>query len=204
LPALLWSAYCYAQAPKPDKGKTAADLGKKTIVSLDRHSGEGPTAAQEGELVDYTKQAQQQGDLRIAVINVSIAKPTFADPPKDKKQPSDKCLIVQVRLSNVGVQKKYDYSGWGVWGSETAATIRDTKAGKMLKLKRFEAAFEIKGQVRSTAVLPGKSVDDYLVFEAPPAKDIPARLRLELPAAAINGDGNFLFEIGGKSINIMP
>ena len=200
LPALLWSGYCYTQVPKPEKPRSAAELKKKTIISLDSHSGEAPTTAQEGETVDSSKEAQQQGDLRIAVTAVCIATAPFIPVPV-KKPPIDKFLIVQVRLANVGVERKYDYSGWGQWGSENAATLRDTK-GKVFKLKRFEATWDVKGQQRSTSVFPGKSVDDILIFEAPPLKEIPSRLRLELPAAACGNEGKFIFEIPGKTINI--
>ena len=170
-------------------------------MSLDRRSGEAPTLAQEGETVDSSKEAQQQGDLRIAITSVSINTAPLI-PVAGKKPPMDKFLIVQLRLSNVGVERKYDYSGWGQWGSDSAATLRDTK-GKVLKLKRFEATWDVKGQVRSTSIMPGKSVDDVLIFEAPPLKDIPARLRLELPAAAFGHEGNVIFEIPGKTI-FMP
>jgi hypothetical protein len=200
LPALLWCAYCYTQVPKPEKGRSAAELKKKTIVPLDRRSGEAPTVAQEGETVDSSREAQQQGDLRIAITSVSITTAPLIPVP-GKKPPIDKFLIVQLRLSNVGVERKYDYSGWGQWGSESAATLRDTK-GKVFKLKRFEGTWDVKGQIRSTSIFPGKSVDDILIFEAPPLKDIPSRLRLELPAAALGNEGNFIFEIPGKTISI--
>jgi hypothetical protein len=206
LPALLWSGYCYSQAPKPEKPRSQAELSKKTIVPLNQRnaalSDEKPTAAQPDEFVDFTKQGQQQGDLRVAVTSATITKAPL-EGPKNKKAPTEKYLVIQLRLSNVGVEKKYDYAGWGQWGSDHAATLRDTK-GKVFKIKRFDASWEIKGQVRSTAVFPGKSVDDVIVFEAPPLKDLPSRLRLELPAAAFGGTGAMQFEIPGKAINISP
>ena len=207
LPALAWSTYCYTQVPKPDKGRTAADLAKSYVVPTGQRnlalSEDKAVAAHEGEPVDIARQAMRQGDLQVTVTRVSIAKATFADPPPGKKPPAEKFLIVELRLTNVGVERKYDYSGWGQWGGENAASLRDTK-GKVYKIKRFDAAWEIKGQVRSTSILPGKSVDDIIVFEAPPPKEIPSRLRLELPAAAFGGKDKFLFEIGSKNINITP
>jgi hypothetical protein len=206
LPALFWSLYCYSQMPKPEKPKSAAELAKKTTVPLNQRnaalSDEKPTTAQEDEFLDITRQAEQQGDLRVAVSGVSIAKAPLEGPP-GKKPPIEKYLIVNLRLSNVGVERKYDYSGWGQWGGENSATLRDTK-GKTFKLKRFEATWEIKGQVRTTAVFPGKTIDDILVFEAPPVKDLPSRLRLELPAPAVGGVGKFQFEISAKSISVTP
>ena len=209
LPALLWSAYCYTQVPKPEKARSAAELKKKTIVPLDRRTGEGPTVAQEGETVDSSREAQQQGDLRLAISSVSITTAPLVPAPgtaplvpvPGKKPPMDKYLIVQLRLSNVGVERKYDYSGWGQWGSDSAATLRDTK-GKVFKLKRFDGTWVDQGQIGSTSIFPGKAVDDILIFEAPPLKDIPTRLRLELPAAALGNEGNFIFEIPGKTISI--
>jgi hypothetical protein len=197
VPALIWSTYCYSQVPKPEKGRTAAELKKKTIVPLGNSnpalSGEKPEAAQEGEPVDSTKQAQKQGDMQIAVAQVGITKAPL-DGAKEKKQPTEKYLIVHLRISNVGVERKYDYSGWGQWGSDNAATLRDTK-GHAFKLKRFDATWTVKGQVTSTSIFPGKSIDDILIFEAPPP---------ELPAAAFGGEGSFIFEIPGKIINVSP
>lgn len=206
LPALLWSLYCFSQMPKPEKPRSAAELARKTTVPLNQGnaalSDARPAPAQEDEFVDITKQAEQQGDLRVAVTGVSIGKVNF-EPVPGKKPPAERYLIVNVRLGNVGVERKYDYSGWGQWGGENSATLRDTK-GKTYKLKRFEAAWEIKGQVRTTAIFPGKSVDDILVFEAPPVKDLPSRLRLELPAPAFGGVGKFQFEVPARSISVMP
>jgi hypothetical protein len=193
--------------PKPEKPRSAAELAKKTLVPLNQRnaalSDEKPTAAQQGEFVDFTKQAQQQGDLRIIVTNATIGTAPLEGPP-NKKKPADKCLIVQVRLNNVGAERKYDFTGWGQWGSDHAGTLRDTK-GKTFKLKRFDASWEIKGQVHSpVGIFPGKSIEDILVFEAPPLKDIPAHMRLELPASAFGGEGNLQFEIPGSKVSVSP
>ncbi len=206
LPAVMWSAYCYAQVPKPEKGRSASELAKKVVVPLNNRnpalSGEKPELAQEGTPVDSTKEAQKQGDLQVAVAQVSITKAPLKGAP-GKKPPAEKCLIVHLRISNVGVERKYDYSGWGQWGSENAASLRDTK-GKVFPLKHFNAEWDVEGQVRSTSLFPGKSIDDILIFEAPKSKEIPAHLRLELPGAAYGGTDKFLFEIPGKTINVAP
>ncbi len=207
LPALLWSGYCYSQAPKPEKPRSAAELAKKTLVPLGQRnaalSGEKATPLQQGEVPDYTKQAQQQGDLRITVTNVAIGLPPLEGQP-NKKKPADKCLLVYVKANNVGAERKYDFSGWGQWGSDHAGSLRDTK-GKTYKLKRFDAAWEVKGQVHSPmGVFPGKSVEDILVFEAPPPKDMPAHMRLELPAGAFGAEGILTFDIPGSKVSIGP
>jgi hypothetical protein len=207
VPAFLWSGYCYSLAPKPEKPRSAADLAKKTIVPLNQRnaalSDEKPTAAQQGEFVDFTKQAQQQGDLRVTVTSAVIGTAPL-EGPSNKKKPADRCLIVQVKVTNVGAERKYDFSGWGQWGSDHAATLRDTK-GKTFRLKRFDATWEIKGQVHSAVgVFPGKSVEDILVFEAPAPKEIPAHLRLELPASAFGAEGNLQFEIPGSKVSVTP
>jgi hypothetical protein len=207
LPALLWSTYCYTQAPKPEKPRSAADLARKLTVPLNQRNaaltGETPIPAQQGDFVDFTKQAQQQGDLRVTITSASIAKAPL-EGPAGKKLPTDKYLLVHLKVNNVGAERKYDFSGWGQWGSDHAASLRDTK-GKTFKIKRFEAAWEIKGQVHSpVGILPGKSIDDILVFEAPPAKDIPAHMRLELPASAFGGEGVLQFEIPGKVVSVVP
>jgi hypothetical protein len=205
LAAFLWSGYCYSLAPKPEKIRPGADLARKTVVPLNQRnlalSDERPTAAQQDEYVDFTRQAQQQGDLRTTVVSASIGTPPLEGPP-GKKKPADKCLIVSVKLNNVGAARKYDFSGWGQWGSDHAATLRDTK-GKTFKLKRFDASWEIKGQVHSAVgVFPGKSVEDILVFDAPAAKDLPSHMRLELPASAFGGEGNLQFDIPGSKVNV--
>ncbi len=132
------------------KGRTAAELAKKVVVPLNNRnpalSGEKSELAQEGESIDSSKDAQRQGDLQVAVAQASITKAPLKAAP-GKKPPTEHYLVIHLRISNVGVERKYDYSGWGQWGSDNAATLRDTK-GKVFKLKGFDAAWEVEGQVR--------------------------------------------------------
>jgi hypothetical protein len=203
VPALIWGLISLSSVEKPEKGPSAADLAKKTVVPLGQRnaalSEDKPMPAAEGDYVDASHGAVQQRDLRIAITRVSIGTPVF-QPQEKKKAPTEKCLIIELRVTNVGVGEKFEYSGWGEWGSPHAGMLHDTK-GKAYKMKKFDGGWEVKGQAHSTTIFPGKKVDDILVFEGPPPKTSPGTLRLELPSSAFGGEGRVAFEIPSKMIS---
>lgn len=204
LVALGWAGLSYLQKPVPEKPRTAAELAKTSVVPLGVSnpalSDARPVAAEKGETIDVTRGAVQQGDLRMSVTSVAVASAPLEGSTK-KKPPPDRCIVVGLRLSNVGVERRYPYTSWGEWGSPHAAKLVD-KRGRNYPVKSFDASlWQIKGQVRNAvSIFPGKSVNDVLVFEGPPPKTTLGSLTLELPASAFGGEGTLLLEIPARMI----
>jgi len=65
--------------------------------------------------------------------------------------------------------------------------------GKSYALKSFPSGWIVKGSANDAAIPPGKSLDDVLVFEPPPATI--RYLRLELPASAAGVNGKLQMEL---------
>ena len=66
------------------------------------------------------------------------------------------------------------------------------------KRVNFGLLAEVKGQIKSESIYPGKTVNDLLVFEVP-LKNV-QYLRLELPAENIGGSGKLRFQIPQSKI----
>jgi hypothetical protein len=101
--------------------------------------------------------------------------------------------VIRLRLRNVGAGRRISYLGWGKLARDgLIITLRDNR-GRSYPLRDFGPGAAPAGQVEGVSLLPGKYVDDLLVFE-PPAF-IPEYLRLELPASAFGGGGSVRWHI---------
>src|SRR5215467_9090082 len=106
--------------------------------------------------------------------------------------------MIGLRITNAGIARKLDYLSWG--GNTRAQdkpVLRDEQ-GRPYAEKAFAAGWTIKGHVASASIPPGKTLDDILVFEAPPTNV--QSLRLELPAAAVGAEGQLRMEIPRRMI----
>src|SRR5262249_41683921 len=117
---------------------------------------------------------------------------------KDKKRrfSRERCLAIRLRVRNVGVERRFEYTSWAEAADPPAATLRDAQ-GKVYRLKSF-GPDAVLGHTMKGSVTPGKFVEDVLVFEPPP-KEVEF-LRLELAAAACGGTGKLLIQIPGSMI----
>jgi hypothetical protein len=164
-------------------GDAAAPLGGGGGL---RHPAEGDTL-----WVDAGRDALHHDDVRLRIVSAVVGPAEF-EPQSGRQPPRDRCLVLGLRLTNAGVTRKINYAGWG--GKDPAAqpVLRDNR-GKAYPLKTFAAGWVVKGRAGEAAIPPGKSLDDVLVFEAPP--DDISYLRLELPAAPVGAKGQLRMEV---------
>jgi hypothetical protein len=176
--------------PKP------ANRGDAAVSLL--NGAHEPRRPSEGETlwVDASRDALHHGDVRLRVSSALVATPEFV-PQSGKGPPSERCLVIGLRVTNAGVLRNLNYTGWS--GDDPAAEpplLRDGQ-GKGYAPKAL-AGWVVKGRAPSATIPPGKTHDDVLVFEAPPRGAGP--LRLELPASAVGADGRMRLEIPKQMI----
>jgi hypothetical protein len=149
----------------------------------------GKLAPRTSEWFDAHTFAAQQGGLRVRVLS-AVVKPAFST-KASKEQPL--FLHVQLSLSNLMAEEYIAYAGWGP--GKTAAVLRDD-TGKQYKVQPAPTGG------RLLVIEPQDSLGDTLLFE-PPTEPV-EYLRLELPAAAVNGEGVLRFEIPKEMIELPP
>ena len=149
--------------------------------------------AAEGEKlwVDASQDALHLGDVRLRVRSAVVGLVEL-EPNKGKKTPAVRGLTVGLRLTNAGLTRKISYTGWGGDSPDAKPILRDDN-GKSYAPKTFPSGWIVKGRANDAAIPPGKSLDDTLVFEPPPATI--RYLHLELPASAAGVNGKLQMEL---------
>jgi len=155
------------------------DAGPKPVTAVGR-DGSLPRPA---EWVDASQAVWEQGDVRIAVTSVTVgpATPDAAAPPGKKREP---VLRIGLKITNVGVARVVEFTGWAAPPSEPKLT---TTAGKPMAVRNSGLPSG------AGSIYPGKSTELALTFE-PPAGP-PDDYRLELPAQAFGGTDPVKFQI---------
>ncbi len=119
--------------------------------------------------------------------------PAVFEPLPGKPPPGDRCLVIGLRITNGGIMRNVRYTGWGGGASgQDRPVLRDDR-GRTYAEKLFAPGWVVKGHVASATIPPGKTQDDVLIFEAPPASI--EYLRLELPASAVGAEGRLRMEV---------
>ncbi|HJZ55946.1 MAG TPA: hypothetical protein VKE74_13335 [Gemmataceae bacterium] len=150
--------------------------------------GHGTGITAPADWVDASGASWAEGDVRITVRSATVAPIELAGPNGSKRVTKEPCLQILVRLTNEGVERRVELSGWAAGGD--GAQLTDA-TGTALKPKRFEPGWEPAGRTRPAGLFPGKSVEVLLVFEphpgmSPKSKDArPESLRLQLPGEAV-------------------
>jgi hypothetical protein len=141
---------------------------------------DGATATQ-AEWVDASKAAWQRDGVRVSISSASVGPVDLVGPNKKRDRTKAKFLRLRLRLRNEGVGRMVEFSGWSSQTGAAAPKLTDS-TGKVIALKTFEPNWQPDGRATATTLFPGKSAEDFLVFELP-AKNV-EYLRLELPGAA--------------------
>jgi hypothetical protein len=157
--------------------------------------------------VDASKDAVQQGDVRVRVVSAGVQSVEVKE-SSGKKRLGEKCLVIKLRISNAGAGQLIQYSGWDQAASDdpgNTPVVHDSN-GKIYAWKVFDPGHEMVGHVSKWSIAPGKWVDDILVFEAVPGgdglKSVPLEfLRLELPCQAFQEEGTIHLQIPGRMIS---
>jgi hypothetical protein len=184
-----------ADEAQPDKG---GQPGAKRPAIAKGAPGP-PGAAPSVSWIDASREPWKCGDVTVKVPSVTIATATLLDAAKRVSDTQDEFLLIRVELTNQSSTRKIEYSSWGVRGQEPQL-VDDLKNKYALQKAPGGGIFE--GQVRSKSIYPEKSLEDLLVFERPVGR---ARfLRLQLPAAAFEGQGTGYIEIPMSMVKSGP
>jgi hypothetical protein len=167
----------------------------QSVVSLGGKGGSKPLADGESPWVDASRDAIRMGDVRIRVRSATVKMADFVE-WKDGKVPKEFYLVIELRISNVGLSRSVDYLSW--YRADGPAPALTDNQGKSYRVKHFESGRKVKGHVASASIPTQKFVDDVLIFEAPAAGV--EYLRLEIPASAFGADGVVRLEIPKEMI----
>jgi hypothetical protein len=198
LPVLLLAAFWpHHLSDSYGRSRTAAPPNSKTALAIRSrgdHIHEAPRPAGDDPMPSH------EGGLRIGNVQVRVLRAVpgpveLRNARPDKPLPVENYLAITIRVANVGTKDKLKYQSWGAaLGTRAGHAPRLTdNQGKSYGLKDFGSGVTVPGRFRSKELLPGKSVDDRLIFPEPSATaDF---LILELPANAVGGENAFKFKI---------
>lgn len=169
------------------------------VTAAVRATGEDPSAApkppvsvgdsdlpRHAEWVDADRAAWQHDDVRVAVTSAAlVSEPSV----KGAKRGKDRQLKIVVTVTNVGVARAVEASGWP----------QGAPADAKLTAADGKDVVRITGDVPSKATLyPGKSAEFALLFTPPPGQ-LPD-LQLVLPAEAFGGTTPARFRIPARMV----
>jgi hypothetical protein len=177
----------------PGGATSGPDGGQLLAIPIGKEEGRPAGDMQDPEWVDAGKESVQQGDVRVRVVSAVVKTPELRQAPAGVAR--SRCLLIGIRVYNIGAERRIEYASWGEAPSDPATDqpeLRDN-AGRLYPLHSFGPAASIVGHVRRAGVKPASFINDVLAFE-PVATDV-EYLRLELPAAACGGTGKLRFQI---------
>jgi hypothetical protein len=185
--ACFWSEWLLGINARRGNEPAPADPNKQMVVGFG-HKHSERRASEEEEWVDARQNYFQHGSVRVRVTSVETRRLDL----KNNKAGSSgaKNLVIGLRLTNVKGKARIRYESWG--SGRHAPLLTDDK-GKSYSLVAAEPDARLPGQVLKALLVPGKPVNDLLVFEAPADKVL--SLRLELPADAFGGKGALRLKI---------
>jgi hypothetical protein len=156
-----------------------------------RDAGDEPMLADQGGL--------RLGDVQVRVLR-TVPGPVKLSGQTDQPLAPENYLTITIRVANVSTKDKVKYMSWGAaLGARAGHAPRlSDDQGHSYALKDFGAGFSVPGRFRGKELLPGKFVDDRLIFPEPAAQV--EYLILELPAAAIGSEGALKFKIVRRHI----
>ena len=182
------------------RGWRKAPVPEQKTVPLRSQTNPSPGDQSQIDWVDASQDAVQVGDVRVRLVSVVIGTVELKD-AKGKKRPSDKCLILKVRVSNAGAEHVVQFNSWYqplAVGEKAVPLLHDNRR-KLYSLRDFAGDTEVVGRVARATLPPAKKVEDLLVFrELPDHVDF---LRLELPASAFGSSGMVRMQIPGRMIS---
>ena len=180
----------------PDKG---GQSGAKRPPAVAKGAPPPPGAAPAVSWIDASRESWKCGDVTVKVPSATIAAAQLVDAAKRVSDTQDEFLLVRLELTNQSSTRKIEYSSWSVRGQEPQL-VDDLKNKYSLQKAPSGGVFE--GQVRSKSIYPEKSLEDLLVFERPVGRA--KSLRLQLPAAAFEGQGTGYLEIPMSMVRSGP
>jgi hypothetical protein len=150
-----------------------------STVKAVRHNSGGASAP--AEWVDASRESWRQADVLVSVRAFTVESVELSGPDGKKMRTKEPYLQIWLRVTNEGVARKIDFTGWDAAEPSTAPRLADA-AGYALAPKTFEPGLEPPGRPASATIFPGKWAENLLIFAAPSATA--GGLRLELPGRA--------------------
>lgn len=136
-----------------------------------------------------------QGAIRHGEVQVRLKAARIDVPPADKRAAAaTPSLVVELRVSNVGLTRMVDYAGW----RDDAPSLRDVAGRSYRFLSAGAGTPATTDQGRARQLAPGLYVDEVLRFEPPQATV--AALFVELPGAALHLKEPLKFKIDRSQI----
>jgi hypothetical protein len=145
----------------------------------------------ESDWVDASREAVQQGDVRVRVTGVRV-RPIDLKGTGSSRPSRDNFLVVTLGLQNKAPDRTIPYHSWASPPTveEPPPVLRDDKG------RSYPLRGPLPGKEPAAGVLPlapAKTTEDVILFEAPAAGV--EYLRLELPATAFGGPGRLRLQI---------
>jgi len=176
-----------------------AESKQRQVIPLKPAANTHGSAEAAAEWVDASKGAAQFDDLWVRLTSVTVEPIELASAPQ-KRLTTEKWLVVRVQATNNGVRRRIDYESWADTStspSRHVPTLRDS-GGRTIRQKTFLGDVLPVGQLRNGVLLPGKWIDDVLIFELPGERF--DWLRLELPLSAFGQGGKVQWQIPRRMV----
>lgn len=151
------------------------EVGPKVPMSV----GRGDHRVRPADWVDAANAVWELGDTRVAITSVGVGPADGTN--KSAKDKKERVLRIGVKLSNIGVARSIEFTGWQ---NPPSAEAKLLAAGNPVAVRT--AAME------KILVFPGKSHETTLTFAVPESFE---QLKLELSAQAFGGSEPIRFEI---------
>jgi hypothetical protein len=179
--------------------------GERQIIPLRSPPGAQGTAAKPEaapDWVDASKGVVQFGDLWLRITEVTIQPVELVTAGGQKQTTQGKSLVIKVQAANNDIQRRIDYQSWAdtAAGPSKHRVILRESTGRSLSQRTFAAGLNVSGQLRTGLLMPGKWIDDVLVFELPSERF--EYLRLTLPLSAFGQEGQAQWHIPRRMVSI--
>jgi hypothetical protein len=148
----------------------------------------------ETDWVDASTYAVQKNALRVQVVSAKVGSVELKAKAVKRYSP-DKLLAIRVRVSYLGVGAPLTYERWADLSrspSKHPPTLTDNLMHPYTQ-KAFDPAWSVVGRWEKNSLAVGHDFTEVLVYPVP-AGTI-EYLRLQLPASALGGEGEFRFQI---------
>jgi hypothetical protein len=164
-----------------DPWRRPADTGPQGPQAIS-HTDQTSTPA---DWVDAPNASWQFKDVRVSITG-SVGPVELRGPKDARRTTKEQYLQLQLRVTNAGVERQLDLTGWAVEQGIDTIRIADS-SGKSLKPASFPNengwAFERSPSKTSEHVFPSKFSEAKFYFTPPPAKT--DYVRIQLPGAAV-------------------
>ncbi len=186
-----------------DSWRPVADAGPHGPQAITHGSGE-MTPIQPDTWIDANTTSWEFKDVRVTVRSAFVGPVELIGPKDAKRNTKESYFHLLVRVSNSGVERQIDLSGWAIGQGLAAVKVTDA-AGKPFGLVAFEGPWQPEQRKPTEHIFPGKTADVHMLFALPSPKV--DSIRVKLPGGAFGmPDESVKFQIGSGLLarNVLP